>query len=292
VRTATNREGPIPAKAGIGLRFQHHQAVLDERPDIPWMEVHTENYMGGGTPMRFLEAIRRDTPISLHGVGLSLGSAEGLDHAHLDRIRHVAERIEPAIMSEHVAWSVIGGTYLADLLPLPMTEEALEVVCRHVTQTQDHLNRRIFVENPSTYVRFRHSTIPEWEFIAAVAARTGCGILCDVNNIYVSAQNHGWDASAYLTALPPAAIGELHLAGHATRTMPDGQILRIDDHGSRVCPEVWALYEQALDRFGPVPTLIEWDNDVPPLEVLLDEAMSAERLLQRARERVRHADAA
>jgi len=178
---------PIPAQAGIGLRFQHHQAVLDARPEVGWMEVHTENYMGGGTPIRYLEAIRRDTPISLHGVGLSLGSAEGIDAAHLERIRKVAERIEPGLMSEHIAWNIAGGEYLADLLPLPLTEEALDVVCRHVDQTQTYLKRRILVENPSTYVAFGNSIIPEWEFMAAVAARTGCGILCDVNNICVSA---------------------------------------------------------------------------------------------------------
>jgi uncharacterized protein len=283
---------PIPAKAGIGLRFQHHQTVLDARPDVAWMEVHTENYMGGGTALRYLDAIRRDIPISLHGVGLSLGSADGLDQAHLERIRQVAERIEPGLMSEHLAWSVVGGTYLADLLPLPMTEEVLEVVCRHVDQTQTYMKGRILVENPSTYVTFRHSTIPEWEFIAAVAKRTGCGILCDVNNIYVSAHNHGWDASAYLAALPPAAIGEIHLAGHSVRPLADGGTLRIDDHGSRVIDDVWALYQDALARFGPVPTLIEWDNNVPPLEVLLQEAEYAASLIAGAKNGASHADAA
>src|SRR5712691_13558230 len=282
----------IPAKAGIGLRFEHHQTVFDTRPDVAWMEVHTENYMGGAMPLHYLDAIRRDVPISLHCVGLSLGSAEGLDQAHLERIREVAERIEPGLMSEHIAWSVVGGTYLADLLPLPMTEEALEVVCRHVDQTQTFLKRRILVENPSTYVTFRHSTIPEWEFITAVAERTGCGILCDVNNIYVSAHNHGWDASVYLAALPPAAIGEIHLAGHTVRKLEDGRTLRIDDHGSRVAPEVWALYGQALARFGPVPTLIEWDTDVPPLDVLLGEADYAGALLASAGQEARRADAA
>ena len=220
-----SQASPIPAKAGIGLRFQHHEAVLDTRPDVAWMEVHTENYMGGGTPLRYLDAIRRDTPISLHGVGLSLGSAEGIDPAHLARIRKVAERIEPGLMSEHIAWNVVGGTYLADLLPLPMTEEALEVVCRHVDQTQNYLRRRILVENPSTYVAFGNSIIPEWEFMTAVAARTGCGILCDVNNICVSAHNHGWDASAYIAALPPHAVGEIHLAGHSIKTLADGSTL-------------------------------------------------------------------
>jgi uncharacterized protein (UPF0276 family) len=283
---------PIPAQAGIGLRFAHHQAVLDTRPEVAWMEVHTENYMGGGTPLRYLDAIRRDMPISLHGVGLSLGSAEGIDPLHLERIRKVAERVEPGLMSEHIAWNVVGGTYLADLLPLPMTEEALAVVCRHVDQTQSYLRRRILVENPSTYVAFGNSIIPEWEFMAAVAARTGCGILCDVNNICVSAHNHGWDASAYIAALPADAVGEIHLAGHSLKTLADGSSLRIDDHASRVSDEVWGLYAQALTRFGPVPTLIEWDNDVPPLDVLLDEAAHAGHLIETTRRNCGHADAA
>ncbi len=268
--------------AGIGLRFPHHQAVIDTRPAISWFEVHTENYMGGGTPLRYLETIRQDYPLSLHGVGLSLGSAEGLDAAHLERLRRTVERLEPGLVSEHLSWSVVGGTYLADLLPLPMTEEALAVVCRHVEQVQACLKRRILVENPSTYLQFRHSTIPEWELLARVAERTGCGILCDVNNIFVSACNHGWDASAYLAALPPAAIGEIHLAGHAVRKLEDGRTLRIDDHGSRVAPEVWALYAEALARFGAVPTLVEWDTAVPPLEVLIDEAARAAALLEDA----------
>jgi uncharacterized protein (UPF0276 family) len=265
---------------------------LERRPDVAWMEVHTENYMGGGTAIRCLEAVRRGRPISLHGVGLSLGSAEGLDPAHLDRIRRVAERIEPALMSEHIAWSVAEATYLADLLPLPMTEESLAVVCRHVDEVQSTMSRRILVENPSTYLRYRHSTIPEWEFMATVAARTGCGILCDVNNIYVSARNHDWDPSLYLASLPPAAIGEIHLAGHSLRSLPDGTTLRIDDHGSRVIDEVWVLYREALARFGPVPTLIEWDTDLPPLDVLLGEAAIAGAMLANVRPEARNADAA
>jgi uncharacterized protein (UPF0276 family) len=271
----------IPAEAGIGLRFQHHQAVLDTRPEVAWLEVHTENYMGGGTPLAYLEAIRRDYPVSLHGIGLSLGSAEGLDAAHLERIRRVVDRFEPGLVSEHLSWSLTGGTYLGDLLPLPMTDEALDVVCRHVDQTQAFLQRRILLENPSTYLRFAHSTLPEWEFLAAVARRTGCGILCDVNNIYVSACNHGWDASTYLAALPPAAVGEIHLAGHAVRELENGRLLRIDDHGSRVADPVWALYAEALSRFGRVPTLIEWDTDIPPLDVLVAEAAQAAIHLER-----------
>jgi len=284
--------GAIPALAGIGLRFPHHTAVLETRPEIAWLEVHTENYTDGGQPLAYLEAIRTHYPISLHGVGLSLGSAEGLNALHLERILQTAERVEPALVSEHLSWSVVDGRYLADLLPLPMTEEALDMVCRHVDQTQAYLRRRILVENPSTYLRWRHSTIPEWEFLAAVTGRTGCGILCDVNNIYVSAANHGWDPSAYLAALPPAAIGEIHLAGHSVRELGNGRVLRIDDHGSRVIPVVWALYAKALARFGAVPTLIEWDTDIPALEVLLGEASRAAMLLQEIREGDRDADAA
>ena len=286
------RRGLIPAKAGIGLRYPHHQAVVDTRPKVAWLEVHTENYMGGGTPLRYLDAIRGDYPLSLHGVGLSLGSAEGLDAGHLERVRRTVERFEPGLVSEHLSWSVVGGTYLTDLLPLPMTEEALDVVCRHVEQVQAFLKRRILVENPSTYLQFRHSTIPEWEFLAKVAERTGCRILCDVNNIYVSACNHGWDASAYIAALPPAAVGEIHLAGHAVKKLDGGRTLRIDDHGSRVAPEVWALYAETLARFGPLPTLIEWDTDVPPIEVLLAEAARAAALLENAEREHACADAA
>lgn len=272
--------GAVPAAAGIGLRFQHHRAVLDTRPAVAWLEAHTENYFGGSPSIRTLEAIRRDYPVSLHGVGLSLGSADGLDAAHLERVREVVQRIDPGLVSEHLSWSVVGGTYLADLLPLPMTEEALDVVCRNVHRMQEALHRRILVENPSSYLRYSHSTIPEWEFLAAVAAHTGCGILCDVNNIYVSACNHGWDPSTYLAALPAQSIGEIHLAGHSVRQLEGGQVLRIDDHGSRVAPEVWVLYRQALARVGARPTLIEWDTNVPPLEVLLAEAAHATDLLE------------
>jgi uncharacterized protein (UPF0276 family) len=215
-----------------------------------------------------------------------------LDPAHLDRVRQVAERIKPALVSEHIAWSVSGGNYLADLLPLPMTEEALAVVCSNVDQMQSTLRRRILVENPSTYVQFRLSTIPEWEFMTAVAPRTGCGVLCDINNIYVSAKNHGWSTSAYVAKLPPAAIGEIHLAGHSVRELADGSTLRIDDHGSCVIDEVRALYAEALRRFGPVPTLVEWDTDVPPLDVLVGEAQHADLLIAAARQEGSRADAA
>ncbi|MGH8260447.1 MAG: MNIO family bufferin maturase, partial [Steroidobacteraceae bacterium] len=226
-------------------------------------------------------------PLSVHGVGLSLGSAEGLDPAHLRRLAALVREIEPALVSDHLSWSIVGGRYLADLLPLPMTEEALDVVCRHVAQVQEHLQRRILVENPSTYVQFAHSIIPEWEFLRTLSERTGCGILCDVNNIFVSACNHGWAPLTYLDALPPAAVAEIHLAGHSVRQLADGRMLRIDDHGSPVCAEVWSLYREALRRFGPVPTLIEWDTGVPDLAVLLHEAALADDILCGAKETLR-----
>ena len=276
--------GPIPDAAGIGLRFPHHNLVLRERPQVAWFEVHAENYLGGGVARAVLEQVRANYPLSLHGVGLSLGSAGELDARHLRRIGALVRDIEPGLVSEHLSWSVVGGVYLGDLLPLPMTEEALEVVCRHVLQTQEALQRRILIENPATYLQFAHSSIPEWEFIAALAQRSGCGILCDVNNIFVSASNHGWDAHAYLSALPAAAVGEIHLAGHALRQLADGSVIRIDDHGSRVSAEVWALYQHALRRFGSTPTLIEWDSDIPAFDVLQGEAAAAASLLQQATE--------
>ncbi len=279
------RRSSIPAGAGIGLRFPHHQLVLDTRPDVAWFEVHTENYMGGGRAPACLDAIRRDYPLSLHGVGLSLGSVDGIDEAHLEHVAVAVARFAPALVSEHLSWNVVDGTYLADLLPLPMTEEALAVVCRNIDRVQSRLRRKILVENPSSYLRFAHSSIPEREFIAAVAACTGCGILCDVNNVYLSAWNQGWDALAYLEALPAAAVEEIHLAGHAERPVDNGRILRIDDHGSRVAPEVWALYAAALSRFGAVPTLIEWDTDIPALDVLQDEAARAQAALDRTHAR-------
>jgi hypothetical protein len=275
-----SEHGLIPAAAGIGLRFAHHEFVVQARPDVAWFEVHAENYFGGGAARQVLERVRRDYPLSLHGVGLSLGSAEGLDGEHLRRLAGLVRGMEPGLVSEHLSWSVVGGEYLADLLPLPMTEEALDVVCRHVEQTQAALQRRILIENPSSYLQFRHSTIPEWEFLAAVVQRTGCGLLCDVNNIFVSASNHGWDAHSYLQALPAAAVEEIHLAGHALRVLDNGRTVRIDDHGACVAAEVWALYVQALRRFGARPTLIEWDTDIPAFEVLLDEASQAATLMR------------
>ena len=269
---------PHVSGTGIGLRSPHLDEILATRPAVGWLEVHAENYMGGGPALRGLERLRPDYPLSVHGVGLSLGSADGLDARHLERLARLVERLEPALVSEHLAWSVTGGAYLNHLLPLPYTEESLAVVSEHVERVQTRLGRRLLVENPSGYLRFRGAGIPEADFLAALVRRTGCGLLCDVNNIHVTCANLGGDPDDYLAALPAEAIGEIHLAGHAVNDA-DGHTILIDDHGSPVAPAVWALYERALARFGPRPTLIEWDTDVPPLAVLLAEAAEAARRL-------------
>jgi uncharacterized protein len=287
---ADERPHGIPLAAGIGLRAPHVDAILTTRPAIAWLEIHPENYLGGGPAVRALELLRRDYPLSFHAVGLSLGTADGVDTHHLRRLKVLAERIEPALISEHLAWSTTGGAYLNHLLPLPYTEESLTVVSRNVDHVQTALGGRILVENPSLYLRYRDSPIPEPEFLIELARRTGCGLLCDVNNIYVTAHNIGLDAVAYLTALPAASIEEIHLAGHARKDADGGMIL-IDDHGSHTRSEVWQLFSLALAHLGRKPTLIEWDTDLPALEVLLDEAREAERYLTAA-SRAHRADAA
>ncbi|MDQ2695593.1 MAG: DUF692 domain-containing protein [Pseudomonadota bacterium] len=271
---------PIPARAGIGLRAGHYAAVLETRPPVGWLEVHSENYFGdGGRPLHYLEQIRAHYPLSLHGVGLSIGSTDPLSTAHLDRLKGLIHRFQPALVSEHLSWSSAGGRYLNDLLPLPYTEEALEHMVARVQAVQDYLDRQILIENVSSYLQYDASTIPEWEFVAELARRAGCGLLLDVNNIYVNACNHGFDAAAYLRAIPRPAVQEIHLAGHTVKRFADAE-LRIDTHNQRVCADVWDLYRQAVGRLGPIPTLIEWDTDLPPLEVLVDEARRADAILE------------
>jgi uncharacterized protein len=262
---------------GIGLRSQHVGEILAGAALGRWLEVHAENYMGGGPTVRALERIRRDHEMAIHGVGLSLGTAGALDEAHLQRLAALVERLQPAVVSEHLSFSVAGAAYLNHLLPLPYTEEALAVVARKVARAQDGLGRRLLIENPASYLRFMAAEMTEPEFLRALSEKTGCGVLCDVNNVFVSCANTGGDAVAYLDALEPARIGEIHLAGHATNDA-DGRAILIDDHGSRVAPAVWDLYAYAVARFGPVPSLIEWDTDIPPLTVLLEEAAVAERI--------------
>jgi uncharacterized protein (UPF0276 family) len=274
-----NGKRNLPSGAGIGLRAPHVGELLARRPAVPWLEVHPENYMSGGPALASLEAVRREYPVSLHGVGLSLGTAGDLDARHLSRLRSLVDRVEPCLVSEHLSWSTAGGAYLNHLLPLPYTDETLGVVADHIDEVQNALGRRILVENPSSYLRFRHSTMAEPHFLAELARRTDCGLLCDVNNIHISAWNLGLDAGSYLDALPAPAIGEIHLAGHAANDA-DGRTILIDDHGSPVTAPVWKLYQRALERFGTVPTLIEWDTDLPELSVLLGEASVAARMLE------------
>lgn len=289
VKPALSGPGPssIPARAGIGLRAEHYDAVLEDRPPVGWLEVHSENYFGaGGKPLDYLERIRAHYPLSLHGVGLSIGSTDPLDRQHLAKLKDLMRRFEPTLVSEHLSWSSVGGRYLNDLLPLPYTEEALYHMIARVAQVQDALSRPILIENPSSYLQYVESAIPEWEFLAVLAERTGCGVLLDVNNIYVSARNHGFDASAYLRAIPRHLVREIHLAGFTVNRFDGGEIL-VDTHDRPVWPAVWALYRQAVQRFGPVPTLIEWDTDLPELAVLVDEARRADAILEE-----RHARAA
>jgi uncharacterized protein (UPF0276 family) len=275
---------PMPAKdgigprAGIGLRAQHHLQVLAEAPVVAWFEAHTENYFAdGGAHVEALARIRANYPLSLHGVGLSLGSTDPLGSRHLERVRRAVNRFEPALVSEHLSWSSVGGRFANDLLPLPYTEEALRHVSSRIAQAQDFLGRRILIENVSSYLQFECSRMPEWEFVGAVAAESGCGILLDLNNIYVAAHNHGFDPQRYLDAMDPRAVLEIHLAGHSVVEF-EGQELLIDTHGTPVCDAVWNLYRAALRRFGGVPTLIEWDTDIPALEVLAAEAAKADVL--------------
>ncbi|HQT43120.1 MAG TPA: DUF692 domain-containing protein [Halothiobacillus sp.] len=248
------------------------------------MEVHSENYLSAPA-LEILEDIRRDYPVSLHSVGLSLGSATRVDPEHLARITALVRRVQPALVSEHLAWGVVNHHYLADLLPLPLTEESLATVCDNVMHVQDILRRQILMENPSTYLQFNNSTIPEPEFLAALVARTGCGLICDISNIFISAHNHGWNAIKYLEALPSYAIGEYHLAGGGA----DETGLLIDTHDRPVAAEVWALFETALRIIGPRPNLIEWDAALPALPELLAQATIAQQYLARVSPEVHHA---
>ena len=246
--------------------------VIERKPAVAWFEIHSENYFADGGPaLAALSRIRADYPVAMHGVGLSLGSTDPLDADHLRKLARLAARIEPAAISEHLCWSGIDGRHFNDLLPLPYTEEALDHVCARVMQVQDALGRTILVENVSSYYAFPESTLDECDFVAAVARRTGCKLLVDVNNIYVNSRNHGVDPLAYLAAIDPRTVGELHLAG-----FDDSGPIVIDTHGAPVAPEVWSLYAAAIRRFGRVPTLIEWDTDIPAFGVLEREALTAE----------------
>lgn len=265
----------LPSIAGIGLRAPHVREVQERLPAIGWLEVHAENYMSNGFGPRALNSLRHHYPLSLHGVGLSLGSAAGIDKQHLARLADCCRRFEPQAVSEHLSWSSGGGAYLNDLLPVPYDEQTLRIVARNVEQTQEALQRPILIENLSAYVSYAQSYLSESQFLAELAVRTGCGLLLDINNVYVSARNLAFDAEDYIAALPPQAIGEIHLAGHSENATPDGSVL-IDSHNTRVAPAVWSLYARTVARIGRRPTLIEWDSDLPSLNVLLGEAMWAD----------------
>jgi len=276
---------PDVARTGIGLRAIHHSESIARRPDVGWFEIHSENYFAqGGAVLRVLGEVREHYPLSLHGVGLSIGSTDPLDRTHLAEVSRLVRDFEPMLVSEHLSWGSVGGRFTNDLLPLPYTEEALRHMTDRVRQVQDFLGRQILIENVSSYLQFVCSDIAEWDFLAALAHESGCGVLLDVNNVYVSAMNHGFDAYEFLKGIPRRAVQEMHLAGHSSRVVGDREVL-IDTHDAPVCDEVWSLYAAAVARFGPVPTLIEWDAKIPELDVLVAEAHKADRTRESQRAR-------
>src|SRR5882757_8596233 len=273
---------PVADSAGTSFKHEHLNAILAESPQAGFFEVHAENYMGaGGPPHRALEAIRRDHPLSLHGVCMSIGGPQPLDKAHLARFRGLVARYQPALVSEHLAWSTHETSFFNDLLPLPYTEATLRHVCDHIDQMQEAIRRPILLENPSTYLAFVDSTISETDFIRSVAERAGCGLLLDINNVFVSATNHGFSALDYLADFPLSRVGEIHLAGHAEQRDDEGDRLLIDSHDGPVADAVWRLFEIVIARCGPVPTLIEWDSKIPDWPVLRAEATAAQTILDR-----------
>jgi uncharacterized protein (UPF0276 family) len=274
----------LPARGLAGTSFKpaHLAAIFAEGPQRGFFEVHAENYMGaGGPPHRALEAIRRDHPLSLHGVCMSIGGERPLDKAHLARFRTLVQRYEPALVSEHLAWSTHDNVYFNDLLPLPYTRATLNRVCDHIDEVQEAIGRQLLLENPSTYLAFREQTMCETDFIRTVAGRTGCGLLLDINNVFVSAANHGFSAQEYLADFPLAAVGEIHLAGHAAQEDCEGFPLLIDSHDGPVADAVWKLYEIVVARCGAIPTLVEWDSNIPDWPVLKAEAAAAQAILDR-----------
>jgi len=271
----------LPA-VGIGLRSQHLDELLDPPVRPVFLEVHAENCLRPSPAVDKVLRLRRDFEFSVHAVGLSLGSADGISEAHLEQVARLVERLQPALISEHLAWSRFQGRHFNDLLPLPYTEEALDVVARNVGRLQDRLRRQVAIENPSRYLGFRNSSLTEAEFLDELVHRSGCSLLLDINNVVVTAHNLGLDPADWLNELPGEAIAQFHLAGHARNVLDDGSAVLIDAHGSRVQGEVWSLFDEVLQRFGPRPTLVEWDTDIPPLAVLLDEAARADHALAQA----------
>ena len=265
---------------GIGLRHKHFHDFIDDKPEIPWLEVHTENFFSlSSNPSKYLKKIREDYPISAHSVGMSLGSAQPVCKNHLQNIKNFIDYFEPSLVSDHLSWNMAADDnnkiHLPDLLPIPYTQEALDIIIRNISQVQDFLGREILIENPSSYLAYKNNEIDEWEFLVEAAKRSGAKLLLDVNNIHVSAHNHGFDEINYINSIPVDMVKEIHLAGFAINEI-EGHKIYIDDHGARVYPEVWNLFESTVQRFGDIPTLIEWDTNVPELAVLLDEARKAE----------------
>jgi uncharacterized protein (UPF0276 family) len=278
----------LPERAGLGLKSEHFRQIVETWPDLGFFEVHAENYMvNGGSFHHYLTRIRERYPLSIHGVGLSIGGETPLDKDHLDALVALIDRYAPQSFSEHLAWASHGDVFLNDLLPVPYNMQTLQRVCDHIDQVQAHLKRRMLLENPATYVEFAASNMAETDFINEVLRRTGCGLLLDVNNAYVSCVNHHRDPYAYIRALPQQAVGEIHLAGFAQEIDADGDLLLIDSHGSPIAQAVWHLYEYVLDHVGPAPTLIERDNDIPSFDILLTESGQAERLLRVAAQKNR-----
>ncbi len=282
-----NPETNIPPRAGIGLRAEHFEDVLEQKPDIGWFEAHSENYFGlganglnkagGSKPFEYLKQVRESYPVSLHGVGLSVGSTDPLNQQHLKNLKHLIDRIEPGLVSEHLSWGSVNDQYFNDLLPMPYTEEALDHMVERVDEVQEYLGRQILIENVSSYLEYKASTIPEWEFVSELSQRAGCAVLLDVNNVYVNAMNHGFNAERFIQSIPVNIVKEIHLAGHTVKEI-DGGVILLDTHDHLVCHDVWELYQIAVNRFGNVPALIEWDKDLPKLEVLVDEAKRADQI--------------
>jgi uncharacterized protein (UPF0276 family) len=283
---------PVAGRAGTSLKHEHLAAISAEQNSVGFFEVHAENYMGaGGPPHDVLTRIRRDYPVSLHGVCMSIGGPQPLDPAHLARFKALVDRYEPALVSEHLAWSTHRGTFFNDLLPLPYTQATLARVADHVDEVQERIGRALLLENPSTYVVFPESTMDETDFIRELARRTGCGLLLDINNVFVSTTNHARSALSYVAEFPLEHVGEIHLAGHAVQADDEGDPLLIDSHDHPVAGPVWALFDMVIGQCGPVPTVVEWDSDIPEWSVLKAEAASAQAILDRRAHGLTHLEA-
>ena len=266
--------------SGVGLRHPHYQDVLANLPELGWLELHPENYFGkGGLPHEYLGKIAAHYELSFHGVGMSLGGDSPLDLLHLQRLRELMDIYNPVRISEHMSFSAVPGRHMHDLLPMPYTPDSQRLFCDRLHYAQDYLGRQLLIENPSSYLQFTESTIPEWEFFAALPSLTGCGLLLDLNNVYVTCQNHNYDSNAYLQAIDGKDVGEIHLAGHTLKQFPEGRVC-IDDHGSQVSQAVWDLFAQTISKIGPKPTLIEWDTQIPALSVLMAQRQMAQQLLE------------